>query len=181
MILNARSNQFQIGFPRNFFYPEVKEKWESVISKLNLPYDTIEDFMNSCIQSMTFPPIQIPSPKQQEGQYEIYWRTGKELEVLTDKTINLTFKLTESYISYWILYDQIAKFLEYGDKLPWWPHMYLSFIDNAGFEMVKFEIKQIIPISLSELNLSYAQALTNFNTFTLSLKYNRFDLKVNKK
>ncbi|MEG1142796.1 MAG: hypothetical protein RSE41_10220 [Clostridia bacterium] len=180
MILNARSNQFQIHFPKTFFYPHVIEKWNPIIKSLKLPYDNIVDFMNSCIQSVSFPSISLPTMTQQESQYEINWRGGKELEALKDKNLNITFKLTESYISYWIIYDQIEYFLQYGDKMPWWPPMYLSFIDNAGFEMIRFQIKKIIPTALSELNLTYSQALTNFQTFNLSIKYNRFDVKYTK-
>lgn len=176
MILNARSNQFQIHFSKTFFYQEVIDKWTPVIVSLKLPYDNITDFMNSCIQSVSFPAISLPTVTQQEGQYETNWRSGKELEAIYDKTLNISFKLTESYISYWILYDQIELFLKYGEKMPWWPPMYLSFIDNAGFEMVKFNIKYIVPTALSELNLTYSQALAQFQTFTLSLKYNRFDV-----
>ena len=34
---------------------EVKRKWEPIIEKMRLPYQSIDDFMNSQIQTVTFP------------------------------------------------------------------------------------------------------------------------------
>ncbi len=44
MILNAKANMFTIWFPSNFFYPSIVSKWEPVVKRLKLPYQTIEDF-----------------------------------------------------------------------------------------------------------------------------------------
>lgn len=177
MILNARNNQFQISFPDNFFYPEVIERWEPVVKKLKLPYDSLVDFMNSNIQSVTFPSLELPIVTQQESQYNVSWRGGKELEAVKSKNIDIIFKLGESYIPYWIIFDQIQYYLEYSDRIPYWPNMNLTFLDNNGFEVVTFLMKLIVPTSLSELNLSHSSIMTDFKTATLSLTYNRFDVK----
>lgn len=178
MILNARNNQFIFNLPKHFFYPEVIERWEPVIKKLKLPYESLEDFMNSNIQSVTFPAIQTPNVEQQQSQFRITYRGGKEMEAaITEKTIDITFKLSESCYPYWILRDQYEKFLEYSKKIPFWPSMDLTFLDNNGFEIVTYEMSRIVPNFLSELNLSQASILTDFRTFNLSLTYNRFKVK----
>lgn len=177
MILNARNNQFRINFPHNFFYAEVIEKWEPVVKKFKLPYESLLDFMNSNIQSISFPSISIETPTQQETQYNIAWRNGKVLEAVVDKTIDITMKLSESYIPYWILYDQIKLYMEYSDKIPYLPNIDLTFIDNNGFEIVTYAMKLIVPYALSELVLSHSSVMTDFKTITLSLKYNRFEVK----
>ena len=105
----------------------------------------------------------------------------RNLEQLISKDLSITFKLTESYISYWVMWDQIDVYLHYAndvtDHQPCWMNpISLSFLSDNGYEMVKFLFQEITPTNLGELSLSYAATLAQYNTFTLSLKYNRFDI-----
>lgn len=175
-VLNNKNNAFVIWFPKNFFYPEVIKKWEPIIKKMNLQFQTIDDFLNFCIQSVTFPGLSFPQPEQGEGQYNIKWRGGKELEVISEKTLNISFKLSESFLSYWIVWDQLYYYLSYyGQKKPWWPSLNISFLNDAGFTMFTFKYNMITPSSLSELNLNYSSTVADFNTFSLGLTYNTYD------
>ena len=56
-ILNAKLNQYSVWFPRNFLYPEVRERWTPVVKRLKLQYETLEDFINATVQSVTFPEV----------------------------------------------------------------------------------------------------------------------------
>lgn len=78
MVLNNKPQMFSIYFPSNFFYPEVKRKWEPIIERMKLPYQSIDDFMNSQIQSVTFPSITMETSQQQRGQYEVVYPGGKD-------------------------------------------------------------------------------------------------------
>ena len=177
MILNSKSNQFTIWFPKNFFYPEINKRWTPIVRRLKLPYESLEDFFNASIQSITMPPIDLVPITQQQGQFPIAYRPGKELEPLFEKTINVTFKLTEGFISYWLMFEQMEMFLKYMESSPFWPPMYVSFLDLHGFELVVFEFHQITPLSLTQFEVSYAQTAAEFNTFSVGLKYNRFKIK----
>jgi len=176
-ILNARSNQFFINFPPELFYPEIKDRWIPVIKRLKLPFDTVEDFINNCVQSISFPSVELPTVDQQQSQFQIKYRGGKELEPILDKNLTITFKLSEGFFSYWILFEQLEQFVNYEQKVPFWPSLYVSFLDNNGFEIVAFEFHKIVPTGLSPFSISYATTAAEFNTFTLSLNYNRFDIK----
>ena len=189
MVLNNKPQMFTVFFPSNFFYPEVKKKWEPIIEKMRLPYQTVEDFMNSQIQSVIFPSLTIDNSQQQRGQYEVVYPTGKELEPSLSKDLSITFKLTESYISYFIMWDQLDIYLHYvnmnneideyiDDKKPCWMEpIHLAFLTDQGFELTKFIFSEITPTSLSELNLSYAAQAAAYNTFSLGVHYNVFDIK----
>ena len=174
MILNNLSNQFVISLQKGFFYPEIVKKWSPIVKRLKLPYESLEDFINACTQSISFPSVELPSVDQQQQQFKIAYRGGKELEAVLDKNLTLTFKLSEGFISYWILFEQIEKFVQYGDSLPFWPPLYVSFLDHHGFELVSFCFQKIIPTSLSAFDISYAQTTAEFNTFTMNLRYNRY-------
>ena len=176
-ILNAKNNMFTIWFPPHFFYPSIVKKWEPVIKRLKLPYQTIEDFFNASIQSITMPPLALPTPEQQQSQFKIAYKGGKELEPTFDKTLDVVFKLSEGFITYWIIFEQIEEYLKYQEGNVFWPAMYVSFLDMHGFELVAFEFNKIVPTSLSSFDVSYATTAASFNTFTLGLRYNRFNIK----
>lgn len=182
MVLNNCPQMFSIYFPSNFFYPEVKQKWEPIIEKMRLPYQTIDDFMNSQIQSVNFPGANLDISSQQRFQYEVTYPGGKELEPIINKDLTITFKLTESYISYWIIWDQVDLYLHYTNEVtkhkPFWMEpINLAFLSDTGFLLTEFIFQEITPTSLSDLSLSYAAQVASYNTFTWGLKYNRFIIK----
>lgn len=177
MILNSLNNQFIVQFPSGFFYTDIVKKWTPVVKRMKLPYETLEDFINATVQSITFPAVELPPVEQGQSQFRIQYRPGKELEPLIDKNLTITFKLSEGFISYWILFEQIEKFMEYGDTVPFWPPMYVSFLDHRGFELVAFSYEKIIPLNLSQFEISYAQTAAEFNTFSMGLRYNRYVIK----
>jgi hypothetical protein len=178
MILNALHNQYIVRFPKSFFYPEIHEKWTPVVKRLKLPYETIEDFINSAIQNINFPAIDLPMVEQGQQQFKIAYRAGKELEQLFDKNLSITFKMSEGFITYWILFEQIELFMNYYNvKVPFWDPLYISFLDHHGFELIAFSFNKIIPTNLSQFDISYATTATEFNTFSLNLRYNRFKIQ----
>ena len=174
MVLNNRTQLFSFYFPSNYLLPEVSEKYKEYLQRMHLPFESCEDFLNSCIQTVNFPAVNIPNANQQRGQYEVEYTTGKELDAIVDKTLTITFKLTDSYLSYWIIRDQIELYLKYGEskKNIYWNPLYLTFLSSAGYEINTFEFSQITPISLSELDLSYKAEIAQYNTFTLGVHYN---------
>lgn len=180
MVLNNKPQMFSVYFPSNFFYQEVKRKWEPIIERMRLPYQSLDDFMNSQIQSVTLPGVSLPLSTQQRGQYDFAYPGGKEVEVLMGKELTFTFKLTESYVSYWIIWDQVDLYLHYREagkdlKPCWMEPIQLVFLSDAGFGLTQFGFEEITPTNLGELNLSYAATVASYNTFQWTLRYNRFE------
>ena len=175
-ILNAKLNQFTVWIPKDFFYPEIIERWTPVVKRLKLPYQSLEDFFNASIQSVTFPEVTLNPVSQPQTMFNIKYRGGKELEPILDKNITITFKLIEGFITYWMIFEQIELFQKYAETSPFWPSMYVSFLDHHGFLLVNFEFQKIVPNSLSQFNVSYASVASDFNTFTLNLLYNRYKI-----
>lgn len=176
-LLNSLNNQFVVDFQKGFLYPEIVKKWTPVVRRLKLPFDTLEDYINASVQSISFPAVELQGREQQQGQFSIMYRGGKELEPILDKNLTITFKLSEGFISYWILFEQIERFMEYSPTVPFWPPMYVSFLDHHGFELISFTFELIIPTNLSQLDISYSKTMADFSTFTMGLRYNRYSIK----
>jgi hypothetical protein len=152
-----------------------------MIERMRLPYQSLNDFMNSQIQSVVFPSMSIDIATQQRGQYEINYPTGKELEVHMDKTLKITFKLTESYLSYWIIFSQMDTYLHYANehhrKAFWMEPIELGFLTDSGFRLLNFKFREIVPTDTTSLTLSYAATVASYNTFDWTLKYNLFEIE----
>lgn len=174
---------FSVYFPTNFFYSNVVEKWETIVKRMKLPYESVCDFMNNQIQSVTFPALNLDNATQQRWNYEVAYAQGKELEPVITKTLTMTFKLTESYASYFIMWDQLDTYLHYHSRKelpevnPWLEPITLSFLTDSGHKLTSFIFREITPKSLSDLNLSYAAQIASYNNFNFTMMYNRFDIE----
>jgi hypothetical protein len=58
----------------------------------------------------------------------------------------------------------------------WMEPVKLAFLSDAGFQMLEFTFWEITPTNTSELNLSYAATVASYNSFSINLRYNRFDI-----
>lgn len=179
MVLNNKAQMFSVWFPYGFFYKEVEKQWTPYVQRMKIPYQSVTDFMNAQIQTITYPSIDIGSSTQQQGQYPIEYTIGKELEPIINKDFTITFKLTESYLTYWILYTQVFWYLEYlkMSTIPiFMDTINLSFLDNSGLALTNFKYRYIIPKGLGEFQLSYAAQAATYNTISWNLHYNRMDI-----
>ena len=149
---------------------------------MKLPYVGLDDFMNAQIQSVRFPSVNAEVSTQIRGQYEVAYTGGKELEPLINKELEITFKLTESYMSYWVIWDQFDCYLHYSSqyrehKECWMEPIRIGFLTDAGLQLMAFTFKEITPRSIGELSLSYAATVAQYNTFSWGLHFNRYEIE----
>ena len=178
MLLNPLSQNFVIWFPANFFYSEVVKLWTPVFKRMFLPYLTIEDMFNSQITNLSFPSVNSNTVTQQNQNYQITKRSGRQLDQDMNKELTLTIKLSESYMTYFIARQQMDLYLKYGanQKALYFPPINVTILDEGGFENITYTYFQLTPTNLSDFDLSYAAKPGSFNTFTWGFKYNYFDI-----
>ncbi len=177
MVLSNLQQNFTIWWGPNFFYPEVNERWLPVIRRQLFPYLSVSDYMLAQIQSFSLPSINMKSVTQQGGRYVINKRSSNSLDEAMEKTMTITFKLTEGYTSYFIMRQQLDLYYQIIKTKP----LYMSpinveLLDDSGHAILTYEQEQITPTSMSELNLSYAAKLGSYNTFTVECSYNYFNI-----
>ena len=130
---------------------------------------------------MNFPGISAQNAQQIAGPYALNKRGGFAADQMpTNKQITLTIKNTESYIAYFIMRDQLDYFLKIGELARvgqlYMPDIMISLLDDGGFETVSYVLRQMTMSSVSEIGLSYAAQLGQFNTFTAQFSYNWYDV-----
>lgn len=177
MLLNPLDQNFVIALDYNWFYPDISMKWLPIMHRLYLPYVTCEDFFNANITSINFPGINSNTVNQQGRLYKIEKRPGNQVDQIIDKTLTLTVKTTESYISYFMARHQFDLFLRLGQTTDLYlPDISVSLLDDGGFETITYRYQQLTPVSLGDISMSYAARMGQFNTFTWQFKYNYYDV-----
>lgn len=176
MIANSLPQRFVIYFCKDFFYEEVRQRWWSVIRDMGSIYRSLEDFMNAQIQDISLPNINPDVVKQRVRFEEITKRGGKELVTGSNKSFNVSFKLSESFITYLILRDQYEYYLKFIRTKPlYWKPITIDFLNDMGYSIFRVVYDQLTPISLSDVKLSYANEGSSFKTISMTFNYNYLD------
>ncbi len=180
MILNARQNGFLFTFPKGFLYDSVIEKYQSYINRMPIPYDTVNDFINSTIQSINFPTLRtIDSVEQiRPGGFKQTYKSATTLQNLIQRDFSVSFKLGEGFINYWVIYENIIKFLDFQNREEYFPDFRLLLLDNDGIIMASVILQQPIVTSLSEIQLNYSSTTPQFSTFTVGFRCNYVNVKL---
>jgi hypothetical protein len=179
MLLNVRQNGFIFQFPPDFFAPEIKEKYKKYYQSLILPYDTIDDFMSSTIQSIDYPgwTMDLVTQTRLLGKQQEY-KNSKQVVDLFAREFTLTFKLTDAYLNYFIFLENSLKYLDFSNKQPTFSPMRLSLLDNEGYLVSSIIFKRPILKSQDGFKLSYSSATPEFTTFTAKFAYFDFDIEL---
>lgn len=179
MLLNNLDQNFVIALDYNWFYPDVTQKWMPILERMWIPMVTLEDFFNAQITAINFPGFSSSNAQQKGRLYNIQKRPSVQEDMIIDKQLTLTVKTTESYISYFIARHQYQLFLRLGQLTPlYMPNITVALLDDGGFETVSYCYQQITPMSISDLSMSYAARLGQFNTFTWTFSYNYYDVYI---
>jgi len=180
MLLNVRQNGFIFSFPPDYFSEAVKEKYKKYYQSLILPYDTINDFMSSTIQSIDFPGWQMDPAQQVRllGKKQEY-KNAVQIPDLFTREFTITFKMTDAYLNYFIFLENSLGYLDFDNKTqPTFPPMRLSLLDNQGYLVASIIFNKPILKSQDGFKLSYSSGTPDFKTFTAKFAYFNFDVEL---
>jgi len=179
MLLNARNNGFAFIFPPDFFAEEVKEKYKRYYQSLILPFDTIEDFMSSTIQSVEFPGWSMNLVQQTRllGKKQEY-KNSKPIEDVFSREFSITFKMTDAFLNYWIFLDNALNYIDFDNRSQTFSPMLLSMVDNQGYLVSTIKFNNPILKGQDSLKFSYSSVTPEFRTFNAKFNYLDFDLDI---
>lgn len=179
MLLNARQNSFILLFPDDFFAAEVNEKYKKYYQSLIVPYDTINEFMSSTIQSIDFPGWTMTPAEQTRllGKKQNYKNSVQPID-LHERDITITFKLTDAYMNFFIFKDNADNYLDFSNKTPTFQPMRLMLLDNQGYLVSSILFKRPVLYHQDGFKLSYSSVTPDFKTFTAKFRYFDFDLSL---
>lgn len=173
MRLSSQSSQFVYNFPSTFVPDEIAQRYEPLLRKNHIQYETVIDYLNSTIKSVTFPGLSINMPNQRliRGKQRDYKPSMNVQDIKTNRSITVNFRSVDSDLNYLIMQDLFY-------------YHYLD-VDNlyaVDFEMVALDIwwdaiysvvyKEIILTALSENTFDHSSFRVNPKEFSLDINYN---------
>lgn len=178
MLRNTKNNLIYFRFPPDFVPQFVEDKYGTLLKQYQNPFKTVREFLNSLVISVNFPSLDYDSIQQDHARTPRNFRPGTDVYRAIDKVISIDLRLTEGYLSYFMMYDI---FLYWNDNKEGTDRYLSPFVfktlDLRGREMATIEYKEILFTSLGELSLSFSEIDPTFNTFNVSFISNTIDIK----
>lgn len=177
MILNSKYNSFYFNFPKGFFSERITQKYIKYIQKQPIPFDSVQAYVNSTIQSMGFPGMTLDSVEQVRplGK-KISYKGSTPVQDLFNKEFNINFKMADGFINYFIMLDTILDFANFGNPNLFVQTLPVRIMDNEGNVVISVNFIEVLFTSFSELQFSYTSNNFDFSSFTLGFKCNYLDI-----
>lgn len=178
MILNPKASSFYFNFPKGFFSDRVIQKYDPYIKKQPIPFDNVQQYVNSTIQSISFPGLNIDSVEQVRplGK-KISYKSSTPIQDLFSNDIMINFKASDGFINYFIMLDTVLDFLNFANPEVFSQTMPLRIMDGEGNVVVSVTFDQVLFTSFSGLELNYTNNNPAYTSFSLGFTFNYLDIK----
>jgi len=179
MRLNAASNAFIFNLPTDFIEPYLYTQFKKLMEKNFIPYDSVIEYINSCILEVVFPSAQFENKEQilRRGKV-VGWKDSKSVFDTFTNEIDITFRSVDSYLNYFILLQILVEFYLNNDK-NYIPMFNLEILDKDGDLIYTILFEEVLLKSIGELRLGYNQYDISEKTFTITFRYNFLDIRWN--
>jgi hypothetical protein len=185
LFLNARYNQFKFLFPKGFLYPVIEDKYKQYLKDLPNPYATTRDFLNSTVQSISFPGVTGVTPVEQvQAGRKIAYRQGYKFSQVINKDFTVTFRLVDAYLNYWLMYEQLIRYTNFAAEQPedpdfeFFPDFEILYLTSNGNLTILQTLKQVLFMGISDLTPMYTDISNSNKTFSCTFRFNYFELQV---
>lgn len=181
MLQSARSNQFIFNFPKNFIPTEVSRRYDPYLNKIpgNLVTRSV-DLVNYSIQSINFPSSEYSPVEQIDlGGLRRQFRSSVNKQELREKTLNVTMRLYDGFINYWMMFDTFDYYYNFSTEPAYLPEgMRLQILDSDGATIVTAEMRRVLFQTIGSLDLNFSENTSDIKTFDCTFVYNELFTKV---
>ena len=177
MLLNPKSSSFYFNFPKGFFSERVTEKYKKYIERQPIPFDSVQSYVNSTIQSIGFPSMTIDSVEQiRPLGKKIAYKGSTPVQDLFSKDFSINFKMADGFINYFIMLDTVLDFVNFANEQTFVQNLPVRIMDNDGNIVTSVTFQEVLFTSFSELELNYTNNNPSYTSFTLGFKCNYLDI-----
>jgi len=176
-ILNTRASSYYFIFPKGFFPDRIKKKYEDYIKKQPIPYDNVQDFLNSTIQSVSMPSLTMDSVQQVRKLGKIIkYKNSIPVQDLFNKDFSISFRVVDGFINYWVFMETVLYFLNFKNEDLFIQSLPLRLLDNEGNIMVSLKFSEVLFAGFSELEMNATQYDPQDTSFTINFTANYIDI-----
>jgi hypothetical protein len=87
-------------------------------------------------------------------------------------------KMTDGFISYWIMLDTILDFVNFANPEVFLMALPLRIMDNQGDIVASVVFQEVLFTSFGEIELNYSSNNPQFSAFAVGFKCNYLDIKM---
>jgi len=182
MLLNSKFNNFSIALPNDWIYKSITDRYLPFLKSELIPYATVIDFINSTVQSISWPDMALDKVEQTFKNSIPSFRSGWEANRGYTRELTLSFRCTENYLNYFIMKDQLERYYDTTGDLEkngkaYLPDLMLHLLNSEGQIVMSIVYKNIVFFGLSSLELSFSSNMPEFRSFDIQLAYETVELK----
>lgn len=174
-MLNKRDNKFWFNFPKGFLFPGVEEQFKDVVKGMPMSFADGLSYLNSTIQGVSLPGIQLETSEQILNREPINWKQGVGIHRRIEKEITVTFRATEGLLN-WFMLLMNAEEMSMSEK-NFYPDFTMRVLNNKNYQLFAVQFVQPQLTALDAGDFSFTSNSFDTKTFTVTFKYNRFMLK----
>lgn len=174
-----RGDLFQILLPTDFIPDPIRVLWQPYIERMPTVINNVDDFINESIQSIEPPPLDYEPVEQQtwdKGSNASYTQKHKSSihsQDLPDKTLSITFRMTDGYANYWILKQSLMWRFQHEQRPPYLEWLKILALDIDGYIMTQEKYMDLNFRGISGYRLSYSNVQQDFQTFECTFSFSQ--------
>jgi len=177
MLRNTKNNLVYFRFPYEFVPEEISNKYDPLLKAYQTPFKSTVEYLNSLITNITLPSISVDNIQQTHARATRNFRGGLDIYRGISKEFTIDMRLTEGYLSYFMLYDILIWWNDSVDATDRYINDFeLVTLDLQGREVATIKYKEILYNSITELTLAYSDVNAQFNTFSIGFNSNIVDI-----
>jgi len=174
-------NSFKLHIPPNWFYPEVVDSVWLALRQLDLPFESVEAYINSTVINGILPGVKDDgSGKQINVSERSKTFKGSLLpKENVQKTINVSFKLKNNFLNWIIFYKQALVYLDHNadpDRV-FLPPIYMNIIDDYGNNIINLVYTHVRLQEVPALDFTKQDRGVLTKDFQITFAFNDFDIK----
>jgi len=176
--LTTLNNQFHFNLPSDFVPEKLEERYLDLLGAKRKLYPRVIDFINSTIQSVSFPGINFPTTSNPQNlrRKQIKWKTVGNIYDLFDDSITVTFLNVDSNLNYLIMLDILTNHYLNVDK-SYDENIIITVVDENKNALYHIQFRDVIWTGLSDNLLSFNDQTISTKTFTGTFTYNFLDFQ----
>ena len=147
---NSRNSNYAFEFPKGWLFPAVREAFEPALDRFEIPFASIEDYLNYTVQSVSFPNMNPETVSQSLKEVDKFFKGGQDGKRYYEHDFQVTFSSKEGYINYLIMQMQWEKFWSHGkDDIPYVPDIRMGILDQDEYQIMSVTFKEVVFEKLS--------------------------------
>lgn len=176
MQLSTISNQFQFNLPSDFLPPGIEAKYEPMLRKNHVVYNSVLDYLNSTILEIILPGLNFNFSTQVKKRKKIRSKAAENIYDTFNNEVEIVFRSADANFNYLIMLNAVTASRLDLDR-PNDPDMFLFVVDTYSDVLMKVTFRSVMLKSLSEARFGYAKNEAQDNTFTLTFTFNYIDVE----